>query len=150
VTVEEMVEKFLCPGCVAGSNTKCGKYRRPPEDCNGCGSHVLGTRIMPMPGLIALGMPKGFNRPGFYRDDPDKPDEQPHHPYIRLRPKGDEFGGYNRLNVAVWALEQDGFLFVRTMMPRLGMMVVDIHEDKKAAEMCPDAINVTSRYGDYD
>lgn len=146
-----MVEKFLCPGCVCGSNTECGHYKEPTDGYDGCLGHCLGTRLLPAPGLFALGMPKGFNRPGWFFEKSDEP-IQPHHMVIRLLPKttNNKFQGYDWLNVPVWALEQDGFLFVRTMCPRVGMTYIDVFEGGKAEEICPQAINVTDRYAEYD
>ena len=66
---------------------------------------------------IALGLPKGFNRPGS-----GPRDEQLNRMRIRLW-SGGARPIWDRLNVPVWAMEgtgeDAGFLFVRTYMPRL-------------------------------
>lgn len=48
---------------------------------------------------------------------------------------------WSRFNVAVWAMERDGFLFVRTYMPRVDVTVVDVIEGGTLA-LVPDAVNV--------
>lgn len=141
-TRDDLVTKYLCPGCVAGSDTECGKYE--PQD-GGCSAHVLGTSIFPAPGNIALGMPKGFNRPGWCQLEKRTHNQMP----IRVWPKG-EAPTWDWLNVPVWALEHEGDLFVRTVCPRTAALFVDVIEGGKAAELCPQAINVTERYDEYD
>lgn len=49
---------------------------------------------------------------------------------------------WNDLNIPVWAMEEDGFLFVRTYMPRINMGATDIIEGGKREELCPNAIDV--------
>ncbi len=148
MTTEEMVEKFLCPGCVVGSDTKCGRYKAP-DDYHGCLSHCLGTRIMPGIGLIALGMPKGFNRAWKFNEEGNKMLEA-HHPVIQLYPAPEKPQTFDWLNVPVWALEHEGFLFVRCMRPRISVVFDMIVEGGKAAEICPQATNVTEKYESYD
>lgn len=138
--MEKMVERFQCPGCVCGSDTKCGKYDYHPT-LNRCISHVLGTMFAG--GIsFALGLPKGFNRPGFdgemhYRNKID----------VRLWEKGTS-PEWDRLNVPVWAMEQDGFLFVRTYAPRLNLSWVDVIEGG-TLNMCK-AINVAEFIDEID
>ncbi len=80
-----------------------------------------GTRIFPVVGLLALGLPKGFNRIGEGKL------------YFGLYPLGGELRPeWNRLNVAVWAMELDGFLFVRTYSPRVNVTRVDRHRGRQA------------------
>lgn len=147
MTKEELVERFLCPGCVCGSDVKCGRYENYSGNAHSvmCRGHVIGTSVLPMPGNIALGMPKGFNRPGWCSFE-----ERSHNKMeIRLWPKGYR-PNWDDFNIAVWALEREGFLFVRTGMPRVGKWVVDVIEGGKAAEMCPAAKDVTKMYDEYD
>jgi hypothetical protein len=138
----EMVKKFQCPGCVRGSSTECGSYT--PNDA-GCNAHVLGTLVLGV-GNIALGLPKGFNRPGFA--GPDRPLSRM---LIRLFPEKSRMPfEWDNSNVAVWALEKDGYLFVRTCMPRLGMLATDVIEGG-TLDMCPKGtIDVGKFYDEID
>lgn len=128
--IEEMVEQFQCPGCVCGGDTSCGKYA-PYDYAPGvsCSGHVPGTSMLGPSGLtrINLGLPKGFNRGA---------GDVTIRLHLNAAPLFDKF------NVAVWVLEQNGFLFVRTYSPRTDMRHVDIFRKGKAAEICPDAIVV--------
>ena len=126
MTNKDMTEKFVCPGCVCGSDTKCGVYE--PNGISGCRRHVIGTSVnLCVP--FALGLPVGFCRPGlatateygrwldiylFTQDDHDV-----------LRSLQDE------MNVIVWYHHDDGFLFMRMYMPRINTgvtMVCDLGE----------------------
>lgn len=121
---EALVEKFLCPGCTCGSDSKCGSYNPVAVDGNlMCGGHCPGTLVVPG-GKIALGLPKGFNKVG-----------QAEKSNIRLWSVGTK-PDWDRLNVPVWAMEKDGFLFVRTYCPRINVGWVDVIEGGKK-EDCP-------------
>ncbi len=61
---KSMVEKFQCPGCVSGSNTKCGSFKLEEPYGFHCSGHVPGTTFMPG-GRIFLGLPKGFDKLDF-------------------------------------------------------------------------------------
>ena len=100
------IEEYQCPGCVAGSDTSCFE---PNNDGNGCGKHHAGTMIMPGVGSIFLGMPKGFNRLGFYTGMK---------PIIYETFESSEWK-YDMWNIPVWKhLSKDGHTFVRGIMPR--------------------------------
>lgn len=143
-----MVEKFLCPGCLFGSNTRCSRYAPTVSYGVGCKSHVLGTRFSGA-GTIALGLPKGFNRPGPDRSSPSS-DEMKHANTmeIRLWKKGTA-PEWDNLNVPVWALVEDGHLFVRTLSPRVGRQYVDVVEGGTLAQV-PQALDVSKFYDDID
>lgn len=143
----KMVEKFLCPGCVVGVNTKCGKYRSQYQnegEEGSCGSWVAGTTLLGV-GTFALGLPKGFNRVGTtFRTDPMTGKLELTSAVkmeVRLHPKSAPPPTWDRLNVAVWAMEKDGFLFVRTYSPRVNRSYVDVIEGG-TLDMCPGALNV--------
>ena len=130
MTKDEMVEEFICPGCVGGSDTKCGKYT-PSESgpWGDCTEHVLGTITMHA-GNFALGLPKGFNKPGWCSMS-----ERPHNK-MNIRVWPDETADHlfndiwNHLNVPVWYLhdKEKDVLFVRTYCPRTNAAFVDIAE----------------------
>ena len=141
--INEMVEKFQCPGCVNGSSVcDCKKYSIAIEQFhffyeNHCpGTRILGVRSS----LILLGLPKGFNRIG---DDHKDNDE-----YVRLFVNKNGLI-YDKFNVPVWALEKDGYLFIRTFAPRLNRTFVDIHKGMKIS-MVPNAIDVSKFYDEMD
>jgi len=151
MTPEELVEKFQCPGCVAGIDVTCGAFKMPDDIEDGvaqCTGHVLGTHL----GLgnpIALGLPKGFHNPGWFRND-ETPGGWKHYNQmeIRLWPEG-KFPDWNHLNIPVWAMEEDGFLFVHTYAPRINMTWVDVIEGG-TLDLVPNAINVSEFYDEID
>ena len=112
--MKKMVEEFQCPGCVCGGDTSCGSYEYSDSDSK-CIRHVCGTQLG-IGNVIALGLPKGFNKPG-WRHEAD-PVRARNTIDVRLWPAG-SYPEWDRLNVAVWALEKDGYLFVRTFAPRV-------------------------------
>jgi hypothetical protein len=140
---EEMIEKFQCPGCVHGSDTKCRKFDLNTECGVFCENHALGTMG---PGLrpFALGLPKGFNQPG--PDDSRKTNK--YKIGIRLWTQGTSFE-WDNLNVPVWAMEEDGFLFVRTYSPRINDGFMDVIESGDLS-MVPGAIDVSKFYDEID
>lgn len=132
---KELVERFQCPGCVAGSDTDCGVYKYEPYELR-CVNHVIGTQL----GLgnhVAIGLPKGFNKPGFVSPG----DGTRNKIDVRLWTRGTA-PEWDHLNVPVWAMEQDGFLFVRTFAPRVNMSWVDVIEGG-TLDMVSTAINVS-------
>ncbi len=141
--ITELVEQFQCPGCVAGGSTKCGAYQWSESDKR-CTGHVLGTKIYPGVGNIALGLPKGFCRPG--RDADGKRTRNTMD--IRLWTAGTS-PAWDRLNVPVWAMERDGHLFVRTYAPRVNQTWVDVIEGGTLG-MVPNAINVAEFIDEID
>lgn len=121
VTENEMVQEFQCSGCVSGPFEDC--YQRVQEDASAssfrCGKHCLGTTILGR-GRIALGLPKGFNKEGFE--------------YIRLHTSMPT-DLWNHLNIPVWVLERDGYLFVKTFAPRINKVWVDVIKGGKIDDM---------------
>lgn len=128
--LREMVEKFQCPGCVAGSDTQCGSYEIADTGTGGfnCSSHVVGTSIVGI-GQILLGMPKGFNRVGLRLDALN-----PHKFYIRLHPQDAQIM-WNKFNIPMWAMEHEGHLFVRTYSPRINLAYIDVFQGWTLADI---------------
>lgn len=149
MTPLEMVKEFQCAGCVIGGDTDCGKYTPYQDGTAGCMAHIMGTTTPTKNGIVsfALGLPKGFNRGGRCWSDKHRWHSAM---YIRLFPKGDTLPVYDFLNVPVWAMERDGFLFVRTAMPRMGEFAVDVIEDGKRADICPQAFDLSKEYENID
>lgn len=146
---EEMVEEFLCPGCVCGGNIECGVYKDPAErgaPHGGCEAHVLGTTIMPGFIKVALGLPKGFCRPTWCHRD-DRPENKM---FVRLWPDPLSVGDlWNELNVPVWGLEKDGYLFVRTLSPRNGWLFTDVIKGG-TLDLAQQAIDVAPFHAEID
>lgn len=146
------VEKFQCPGCVNGGDTQCGRYEPRDFDAGGtCAAHIPGTSHA-LPGstvTYALGMPKGFNRLG--PRAPRTSYEGSHMPIV-FWAKGTH-SGFDRFNMAVWAMEgrdsHKGFLFVRTVEPRLGRVRVDVIEGGDLGD-ARGALNVADFYDEID
>lgn len=159
--IYKMVEEFQCPGCVLGHNTACGKLKLQPIPGLGdgevarCDSHHAGTMVFPG-GSIFLGMPKGFNKVGLnmFSGRPEA------HKAIRLWPMSVDLDGnmkvsakpsdWNKFNVPVWAMEQDGYLFVRTYCPRTNVNFIDVIEGGSRIELVPQAIDVGEFINDID
>lgn len=132
----KMVEQFQCTGCVAGSDTKCGAFK--PEEQRGargtgirCVSHVLGTYVVGR-GHVALGLPTGFCRSGQIGATQDSANTM----NIRLWPAGSA-PMWDTFNVAVWGMEQNGHLFVRTYCPRTNRTYVDVVEGATIGSAAP-------------
>lgn len=141
-TLKEMIGKFQCPGCMHEESTDCERYK--PEEGRSCEGHVLGT-FLGLGNPIALGLPTGFNKPGFAHDD--KPVIKIR---VRLFPDKDDFDiEWNHLNVPVWAMEVDGYLFVRTFCPRINVGWIDVIAGGTMA-MVPDAIDVSKFINEID
>jgi hypothetical protein len=138
MTQNEMVEEFQCPGCTCGGPKTCEQLKikeYSPGFC--CGSHSAGTFLMGF-GRLALGLPKGFCRYG----PGDKLE-------IRLHSKGGAKTTWDHLNVAVWAMVKDGFLFVRTYSPRVNHCAVDVVEGGDLG-MVPGAIDASKFMEEID
>ena len=147
--VVEMVGEFQCPGCTCGSKSTmedCGDIKLVVDTWR-CENHSAGTMMFPG-GQIYLGMPRGFNKAGLNASylSADKP-----HKAIRLWPKDSppKADQWNNLNVAVWAMEKDGFLFVRTYCPRINANFIDVVEGGSLS-LVPNAINVAEFVDEID
>ena len=149
----DMIEEFQCPGCVCGSSPREDCFRPAPLMDGwprfNCNAHVAGTMVLGI-GSFYLGLPKGFCRVGMrseaaYRRVQEK---EGAHTNIRLWLKGTN-PGWDDFNVAVWAMEKDGYLFVRTYSPRTNNSNVDVIEGG-TLDLCPNAIDVGKFYEEID
>lgn len=127
-----MTEAFQCPGCTLGMDTGCGSYKLN-EETGACAAHRLGT-MMSFAGPFALGLPKGFCRPGVDRDRNGLWCEPRFALPLRFfydgrRPQWDAY------NVPVWAMEQGAYLFVRTLEPRRGNLWTDVIEGGRLSDV---------------
>ena len=144
----EMIKEFQCPGCVCGNDPATCKAHKVESEFGyyQCTGHVLGTSVFPIGFHVALGLPTGFNRAG------DGYGEEPRNKMlIRLWPRGVKltYPDWDRCNVAVWAMEKDGFLFTRTYMPRTNRTAVDVIEGGTLA-LAPNAIDVGKFHDEID
>lgn len=144
-SAKELGERFQCQGCVSGNDTSCGSYR--PEYCGdfmSCKGHVLGT--IAGAGNFALGLPKGFCSPGInYEANLPRTRNRIN---MRLWPERTK-PTWCKLNVPVWAMVREGFLFVRTFLPRINVSYVDIIEHG-IMEMVPNAIDISEFIDEID
>lgn len=141
MTPKQMIEKFQCPGCVSGESN-CNSYKIDNSYGNRCSNHVVGTMFNFR--HYALGLPTGFNKSGFN----DKRNGTKNTMMIRLWLKGTS-PTWDHLNVPVWSMEENGFLFVRTYSPRIDDGAVDIIEGG-VLEMVPNSINVAEFIDEID
>ncbi len=101
----------------------------------------MGT-MMGVGNSIALGLPCGFNKPGIAYDNSGKePPRARNTMDIRFWLKG-KHPDWDDLNLPVWALEKDGFLFVRTFAPRINVCWVDVIQAGEL-KLVPKAIDVS-------
>lgn len=148
----KMIKEFQCSGCVSGSSPEDDCYSPSTLDPSypffRCNKQCPGTTILGL-GTIYLGLPKGFNRVGSRSESAYRragnPGENTH---IRLWCDGDH-PGWDKFEVAVWAMEQNGFLFVRTYSPRINAAYIDVIEGG-TLEMCPNTIDVGKFIDDID
>jgi hypothetical protein len=138
MTPLEMVKEFQCPGCMVGNDpTDCQSYKLQDDgDCFHCSGHYPGTFVGGV-GKIILGLPKGFCRVGNHRT---MGHEKQNLQYVRLWKEG-KYPSWDKLNIPVWAMEKECFLYVRTYMPRINYPIVDVIQGGKLS-LCQQALNV--------
>ena len=146
-----MVEEFQCPGCTCGLNTgECDQFDFTNQETGcWCLGHSAGTMLgVPGSGFMkfALGLPTGFNRVGTIQtgSEDEKDRNRRRSTNIRLTVEPPEETPYDDVNVPVWAMEKNGFLFVRVMCPRINYNYVDVFKGGKFEIICPNAINVAN------
>jgi len=144
---KEMIEKFQCPGCGLGSDIDCGSFELEKQYNHFCCTKHVPATVEIRSGLFCLGCPKGFNRVGArYTHSPKLQGEEASHIRLWIMPKSPKWDIYN---VPVWAMVQDGYLFVRTYLPRVNYAYVDIIKGG-TLELCPKAIDVTDEIKEMD
>ena len=127
----KLVSEFQCPGCSAGGGIDSGCFKQ--SDNLSCANHCAGTYMGGI-GCVNLGLPKGFNRLGPVNKDIQRSN-------IRLFT---ELPEYNVFNMPLWALEEDGHLFVVVALPRLQQFWVDVVPGKKISDLPPTVIDVST------
>lgn len=143
-----MIEKFQCVGCTCGGDVSCDHFKFVEEKPVGCWceGHSAGTFLGGV-GKIALGLPTGFDRVGTIKTGFEERDERSTN--IRLY-EDPSIPSYDNLNVPVWAMEEEGYLFIRVMSPRINYNFVDIITDGKFDKICPNAIDVAKFKDEID
>jgi hypothetical protein len=124
INMVEIVEKYQCPGCVNGNDTKCGEFEKKREGFS-CENHVAGT-ISNFGRKIYLGMPKGFDIVGTISEKGNN---------IYIRDSADVKNYFDPFNVPVWVIEDDGNLLVRTFVPRLNVSIINIFPGCKISDI---------------
>lgn len=150
-----MIEEFQCPGCTCGLNTgECGAFDFCYDMGTGfwCLGHSAGTFLLGA-GKFALGMPRGFNKVGTiktgFEDEKDRNSKRNTNIRCSINTKEKE-DRYDNFNVPVWAMEKDGYLFVRVMSPRINYTYVDVIKGGKFEVICPKAIDVANFVDEID
>lgn len=114
------VKEYQCRGCAGGPALTCYKKY---EFGDGCSEHVAGTTILPLPGKVWPGMPKGFNRLGplGFSDNSTK--------IIIYENFETANRFYDKWNVPVWKYfdSKTGNTFIRGMHPRNNMPFVHVY-----------------------
>jgi hypothetical protein len=146
---KEMIQNFQCSGCMSGSDTNCGCFELREHDSNGsfyCHKQYAGTTFLPG-GKVYLGLPKGFNKVGDISNDVNNKRTT----NIRLFENDSVVKQtYNFLNIPVWAMQQDGYLFIRCYSPRVNISYVDVIKGGILQEICPKALDVADFIDEID
>jgi len=132
----KMIEDIQCPGCIHGTNPEtCKSFEFHNErDFFVCKNWRPST-FMGGVGRLALGLPRGFCRTGMVEFG----DTQ--FTYIRLHETSSV--EYDKFNIPVWAMEKDGYLYVRCYSPRCNWLFVDVVKDGKLEQ-------ASFKDGDYE
>lgn len=137
LTIINMIDNFLCPGCMNGykASENCKSFELVEDDNGGykCGKHFPGT-TMGYP--IILGLPPLFSSIGFL-------DKEKKRTYVRVYEAFQDVWDEN--NVPVWAGEKDGYLFVKTFWALNPNVIIEVFKDGKVSDIPYHSVNVTSR-----
>lgn len=140
-----MIEEHQCPGCFNGhSPESCRAYEPVHNEGSFRCKNWHPSTFMGRVGRIALGLPKGFCRTGIADFAGKEPPV-----YMRLYTSADKKNSYDKFNVAVWAMEKNGYLYVRCYCPRVNWTFVDVIKGGKL-DLAPGAINVGEFINEID
>jgi len=135
-----VIGEMQCPGCTCGCApaAECESFKPSNDYGFKCEGHSSGT-ILSGVGYVYLGLPKGFNRVGAFRAKGD--DKTLNNIRLWIYPAIPE---WDFLNVPIWAMEKDGFLYVKTYCPRINVNYVDVVKGGRIEHIPPDchAFNV--------
>lgn len=118
----KMVEEIQCPGCTCGGApaVTCPSFKAETGYGFACKAHSPGTLIA-RAGWMCPGLPKGFDKVGAFRAKGD--DKRRNNLRLWIHP---DMPDWDYLNVPVWAMEEEGVLYVRTYCPRINVNFVDV------------------------
>ena len=148
----KMIDDIQCPGCIHGTDPDtCSAYEFASEGGFFVCKNWRPSTFFGGIGRVAIGLPRGFNRTGMV-EFAEKP-----FVYIRLYEKPEDMQSYDRFNIPVWAMEKDGYLYVRCYSPRSNWLFVDVVKDGKLehaafkdGDYTHKAINVGEFYEETD
>jgi len=125
MTNEELIQEIQCPGCMSGPDPKnCEKFKlkQHGQDCGfHCKGHKAGTRAFPG-SMFFLGLVPGFNK-------------DINNPIIRLHKRNGFKMKWDALNIPVWFKIQNGFMYVKTFLPRVNCIMIDVIEQGTEADI---------------
>lgn len=138
--VVEIVKAFQCPGCMSGPDPSSCPEFDIDANLGSCAGHQCGTYKVGA-GLLALGLPKGFDR---VRSGCDIP--------IRILDKdsNDFKTWYDRFNLPFWGIEEEGYLILRVYSPRIDRCEIHIVKGAKLSDVDFSVTNVREFYDDID
>lgn len=124
MTREEIIEKFQCPGCVGCDFGITDQIEKDTwikgSEMFACKNHCPGTRMSGV-GQIYLGLPRGFNKVGAIHTEASSLDMCTSNIQFFL-----EKPTYDHLNIPVWGMCEDGFLFIRVYSPRVNRSYIHV------------------------
>lgn len=128
--VLEAIKKYQVPGCVNDfDETKINQDNESYE----WSDHHPGTLLFPRPGLIFLGMPKGFRNLGSMQGNKEYLKINIFESYEHLQ----KVWAYDKFNVPCWKYKNElEHVFVRGLSPRINWPFLHI-----ILEDCMDKIN---------
>ena len=110
---EKAVKEYQCCGCINGPYKDC--FKKTDYISVSCQKHASGTFNSGI-GKIFLGLPKGFNRLGMFKDME-----------INIFQSLKDWSGYDFLNVPVWKhLDKHGNTIIRGISPRINQPFLHI------------------------
>jgi len=114
IKVLEAIKKYQVIGCVSDFDETNFKQDGVGYEWS---EHHPGTIVFPYPGLIFLGMPKGFNHLGCMQGNKE---------YLKIiifesyKHFKNTYGEYNKFNISCWKYKnKEGHTFVRGLSPRV-------------------------------
>jgi hypothetical protein len=103
---KQYAEKYQCPGCSNGVDTKCG-FHSLALYRHDCQMHHPGTMEVGT-GKLFLGLPSGFNRLGVYNEMK-----------IEIYPENEDLADlFDKYNLPVWKTKYQDDTLVRGLRPR--------------------------------
>ena len=150
---DEMIKEYQCPGCMYGPDpASCSEFEKSFYGEGAyCKKHVLGTNALISHGFIkfALGLPKGFNRPGYTDTRGGYRSTMRIALVMQIDAALYTATAWDKFNIPVWYLVKDGVMFVRTFSPRVNNGIVEVIEGG-SPDMFPEQFTVIDVAEFYD